>query len=473
MKWTAISRKTGNELVRDRTALFFSLMFPLIFVLLFGVAFGSFTEGNITFNIGVINFDTGVNLGGENVSHGKEFAGVLENMYYQDDQGKNTETKVFEIRKGLTEKEAKKLVEDQDIAGYIIIPRNFSAAVLAESMRFAETAISLEYSEQFREGSSSINFSDTSETQALLQKLMANFTGGLSELSAVIPDYDKQANATVVLQGDPGRSTFFTVTGIIEAVLENYIYEVKANTILYINENSDFDIDPSILDPNIKLSNEALKSSEFSVFDYQVPGVIVFAILMGAMTVTIFLAKEESNGTLTRLKLTKMSSFDLLFGTTVPYTFLALVQVMILVGVALLMGYHYNPGASIFLALFIAVIGALASVALGLILAAFVKNEDQAGSIAPAIVVPLSFLTGAFFPMPTVTLSDNFLGTGSSFELFDWLPWTQCSKALSQVLTFGGGLSDVLFEISLMIFFTVVLFIIGVLLYHKKRLRSI
>ena len=105
-------------------------------------------------------------------------------------------------------------------------------------------------------------------------------------------------------------------------------------------------------------------------------------------------------------------------------------------------------------------------------MAAVVKNEDQAGTVAPGIIVPLSFLTGAFFPMPGVTLTDNFLGTGKPFELFDVLPWTGCVTSLKKVLTFGADFNDVAMEMGLMIAFTIVLFIIGVVLYHKKRLRG-
>jgi ABC-2 type transport system permease protein len=121
----------------------------------------------------------------------------------------------------------------------------------------------------------------------------------------------------------------------------------------------------------------------------------------------------------------------------------------------------------------IAIIAGAASVALGLILAAISKNEEQAGSIGPAVTVPLSFLTGAFFPMPTVILSDNFLGTGKSFELFDWLPWTQCSKALSKVLIYGSSFDEIKMDMALLITFTIVFFIIGVILYHNRRLRAI
>ena len=472
MRWLAISKKASKEMVRDKTALFFALLFPLLFVLIFGVAFGSFTGGNTTYEIGVINLDEGIQLNDTYVNHGDNILNILNTMKYRDSDGENTSTPVFNIHTDLTEEKAQEMVEDQDLTGYVIIPQNFSAAVTAESMRYVNSVISLSIQDQFEDLVTLGNSSDPNATQELLQQIINDMTGTSQGLQSIIPNYDENATATVILQGDPGGADYFTFSGIVNGVVTEYVVNVGYVTLSQVEQSLPFEIDPSLQEPRVTIRDEALEVSEFTVFDYQFPGFIVFALLMGAMVVTIYLAKEESRGTLTRLKLTKMSSFDMLFGTTVPFTLLAVVQLLILVGVAIMIGYHYHPEANLGLAILIAIIGAIASVALGLIMAALVKNEDQAGSFAPAITVPLSFLTGAFFPMPAITLSDNFLGTGKPFELFDVLPWKQCVTSLNKVLTYGASFEDVAMEMGLMITFTIVLFIIGVVLYHKKRLRG-
>ena len=89
------------------------------------------------------------------------------------------------------------------------------------------------------------------------------------------------------------------------------------------------------------------------------------------------------------------------------------------------------------------------------------------------VSVPLSFLSGAFFSLPTITFTGNFLGTGKPFELFDWLPWTQCAKALGKCLTHGAEFGDVTMELYIMMVMTVILFAVGVVLYHRKKLRKI
>jgi ABC-2 type transport system permease protein len=102
-------------------------------------------------------------------------------------------------------------------------------------------------------------------------------------------------------------------------------------------------------------------------------------------------------------------------------------------------------------------LSATASVALGLLLATVVKNERQAGSIAPLIVVPLSFLTEAFFPLSLTVVAE---GT----------PWGQAVRAMRGMLTFGVPFEDIYPMIGWMAVQTVVLFAVAVFIFRRTRL---
>ena len=223
MRWIAISKKTGKELFRDRMALFFILMFPLIFILIFGAAFGTFTGENTTFYIAVINLDEGVELNNTSINHGDELLEIYKSMKYQDNEGGNTSTKVFDIRTDLDEAEAQELVEDQDLIAYIIIPKNFSSAVLAESMRYVKSAVAVSIQEQFDDIIMNIDLSDPNAILDITSQFMASFIGGEGDISDIIPSYDENATAAVIIQGDPGISSYYTVSSIVESVLDEYI----------------------------------------------------------------------------------------------------------------------------------------------------------------------------------------------------------------------------------------------------------
>jgi ABC-2 type transport system permease protein len=287
-----------------------------------------------------------------------------------------------------------------------------------------------------------------------------------------IPEYERAIHTIVTIRGDPGYMRYNAAKGIIEALMSAYIQAVSAKVLAEVQPYLPEGINIRLHEPHVVTDEAIVGVSTLSVFDYQVPGLMVFAILMGITGVAVTLTVEVHNKTLERLKITKMRAFDLMFGTLIPFTALSALQILILFFVALLMGYHWHPAGNPGFAILIGMLAAIASVALGLILASFAKNENQAATLGPMIAVPTAFLTGAFFPLPKVMLTDNFFGTGKPFYLFDWLPWTQASYAIMQILTFGKPITALYFELVLMIILIVIFFTIGVVLYSKKRLKS-
>jgi len=211
-------------------------------------------------------------------------------------------------------------------------------------------------------------------------------------------------------------------------------------------------------------------TESFTTFDYQAPGIIVFALLLLVVGVAGRLAREVEHGTLERLKITKMKSFDLLFGTLIPWALIAIAQVFILFLVAIAMGYHWQGGiTTIALAIAIGIIGGISSISLGLLVAAFSRSEKHAENLGMLVAVPMSFIAGAFFTLPRAVIGDFW---GKTFQAYDVLPWAHTANALRSVLTFGGSFGDVVYDITMMIILTVILFVLGVICFSKTRLRA-
>jgi ABC-2 type transport system permease protein len=173
---------------------------------------------------------------------------------------------------------------------------------------------------------------------------------------------------------------------------------------------------------------------------------------------------------LDRLKLSKVRSVDLLFGTFLTWTLITIAQVPLLIAVATGLGYQYSGTLnSLELAIVIGVIAGMASIALALLIASFAKNEMQALELGAMISLPVAFLAGAFFPLPKQVLGEF---AGRTYELYDILPWTHAVSALRSVLTYGTGLSaDIVFEIAWLIVLTAILFVVGVVCYSRMRVR--
>ncbi len=421
MKFISIAVKDFKELIRDRRGLFFILLFPIFFMMIFGFAFGGMGDNNTPHNIAVVNLDQGtINSTGSNVSYGNNLITVLEDQNYA-----NSDVKLFNVT-NTTDSNAKALLSKRTVDAEVIIPANFSDSV-----------------------------------SSLINNTILSSTGQASSLN---PSTNK-TTSTLIISGDTSYMGFGVAQGILVGFLGQYQQGVVTNI-----TNTIAGTPGAQPTQYINTSVQAISgTASFTQFSFLAPGMMVFAILLLATTVAAILTREVESGTLLRLKISKMRSFDLLFGGLIPWSLVAGAQVVILLAVAILLGLHWQGSFySILLAIFIGIIAGVASISLAMIIASFAKNDRQAANLGTLIVVPTSFLTGAFFPLPAEYI--NFLG--HSFQIYDILPWTHTLTALRSVLVFGYGWNTVSYDVVISAVLTLILFGIGVFLFSKTRLGA-
>ena len=413
MKFISIAVKDFKELVRDRRGLFFILLFPIFFMMIFGFAFGGMGDKNTPHNIAVVNLDQGTtNSNGSNVNYGNELTTNLEDQNYE-----KSDVKLFNVTT-TTNSTAQTLLTKRTVDAELIIPANFSDSV-----------------------------------QSLINNTILSSTGQTSANTST-----NKITSTLVISGDTSYIGFGVSQGTLVGFLSQYQQAIVtkitgAQPTQYINTTV----------------QSVAGTSSFTQFDFLAPGMMVFAILLLATTVAAILTREVESGTLLRLKISKMRSFDLLFGGLIPWSLVAGAQVVILLVVAIILGLHWQGSYySILLAILIGIIAGIASISLAMIIAAFAKNDRQAANLGTLIVVPTSFLTGAFFPLPAEYI--NVLG--HSFQIYDILPWTHTLTALRSVLVYGFGWNTVSNDVIISAILTLILFVIGVFLFSKTRLGA-
>jgi len=436
MKFVSIAAKGIKEIVRDKKGLALLIVFPMAFMFVFGFAFGSTNTANEPMDIVVLNYDAGTTLYYQNssvpVNFGDNFTSLLKDLKYEDNV-----THLFNVH-NVSEEKANDMLIKKEIVCILIIPENFSNAVRAMINETIRTEIT-----------SNIDITGFTD-------FPANYT---------LPEVEN-VTAEIVIKGDTGYMEFGRAQSMLIKIFEEYKNEIKRNarenvSLYFGSDEKYYDFVQSEIKPIPGMES-------FTIFDYQAPGIIVFALLMMVPAVAGTLARECEKGTLERLKLSKMSSFDLLFGTLLPWSLIAAVQVVILFLVALLMGFHWQGGnLSIILAVGIGIIGGIASISLGLLVAAFVKSEKHATTLSPIIAVPMSFLVGSFFPLPKAVI--GYIN-GKSFQVYDVFPWAHTVNALRSVLTFGNY--DISYYVVMMSILTAILFIAGVVCFSKNRLKA-
>ncbi|MBU2565452.1 MAG: ABC transporter permease, partial [Candidatus Thermoplasmatota archaeon] len=308
MKFVSIAVKGIKEIFRDKKGLALLIVFPMAFMFVFGFAFGSTNSVNEPMDIVVLNYDTGTILYYENISEeinfGDNFTSRLKDLKYEDNV-----THLFTVH-NVSEEKANDMLIKREISCILIIPENFSNAIRAM-----------------------INETVRTEITSNIGEMVVGMNISSYPTNYTLPEVEN-VTAELIIKGDTGYIEFGRAQSVLIKVFEGYKNEIKRNAAENVSYH-DFVLSKIKSIPG---------TESFTVFDYQAPGIIVFALLMMVPAVAGSLARESEKGTLERLKLSKMKSFDLLFGTLIPWSLVASVQVIILFLVALLMGFHWQGG---------------------------------------------------------------------------------------------------------------------------------
>jgi ABC-2 type transport system permease protein len=208
-------------------------------------------------------------------------------------------------------------------------------------------------------------------------------------------------------------------------------------------------------------------SGPLNEFDRYAPGMMVFALLMLIPQTAMLVGRESRWGTLRRLRLSRVRSWELLLGITLAQLVVAVILVLVVFMVALTLGYHNNGSLALAMSACLAI--SLSAIGIGLIVGCFVENDSQAVNLGSTATMLGVFVSGAFFPVPSTELFAIF---GHSIALFDFFPATHGLLALQQILNDGAGLSHVAFRLSATLLLSVLVFIAGIALFQRRKVRG-
>lgn len=219
----------------------------------------------------------------------------------------------------------------------------------------------------------------------------------------------------------------------------------------------------------IQLDYEYLPGTgRLSDFEAGVPGAIVFAMVLLVITTAMTMTREQTNGTLARLLLSRARAGDLLLGVTLAQLAVAAVQVPVTFGAALAYGFR-APLSALALAVGVGLLLSLAAVGLGLVTSCFARSEGEAAALGSMVLFPLVFLSGALFATPKVPL---FTVGARTVQLWDVLPTTHASEALRKVMIHGQGVWQLGYELGALVLLCGLTLGAGVLLFQRLRLRA-
>lgn len=268
--------------------------------------------------------------------------------------------------------------------------------------------------------------------------------------SALVVERPSDAGAplAVTVRGDAASMAFVGASNQLEAALRRHSNaRVGERELLEVRERR-----PGVAGP-------------VKVMDVAAPGLLVFAILLIVPQSAMLIGREVRCGTLRRLRLTRLRSWELFAGLTLAQMVVAVGQVAVLVAVVLALGIAIN--GSVAGALVVCLALALSSVGVGLVTACFIGNDSQALNFGSGLTMVQVFLSGAFFPMPPLTVTSLF---GHELGAFDFIPASHGLIALHRVLVYGDGLGDVAFRLGATVALSLAYFALGVALFARLRM---
>ncbi|HPH97700.1 MAG TPA: ABC transporter permease [Anaerolineaceae bacterium] len=199
-------------------------------------------------------------------------------------------------------------------------------------------------------------------------------------------------------------------------------------------------------------------------FQFGIPGVFAFGILFGAITSAMVVVRDDVTGVSRRLRLTSLTSFDMVLGVVLGHAAEAFIQLPLSLLVAFLLGLKVQGSvALIFLACLLL---SLTSTGLGFLSACLAKNDGEAANVATGFMVPIVFLSGTVFPMPAAPVGKV---AGQVISLYDIFPTTHASEIMRRVMFYGDGFSQLLYPFAMLTILSVLILAAGVWFYQRRR----
>ncbi|MEF8878950.1 MAG: ABC transporter permease [Candidatus Thermoplasmatota archaeon] len=202
---------------------------------------------------------------------------------------------------------------------------------------------------------------------------------------------------------------------------------------------------------------------EGDYFTFLAPGIIVMSIIFSSMFIGISVLWDRQFGFLQEVLVAPVSRFSILFGRTLGGATLSLFQGLIILGIAIVLNLQINSNIFGFLLSFVFMgLTAFTAVGFGLVLAT--KMEDFQGFqiIMTLIIMPLIFLSSAFFPLSSLP---SVVNKASRLNPFFYLV-----DGLRGSLTGGNAILNPMINLVVSAVICIVILGIGSYLFNKSEL---
>jgi ABC-2 type transport system permease protein len=205
--------------------------------------------------------------------------------------------------------------------------------------------------------------------------------------------------------------------------------------------------------PAVTLEGKGVRSLNLKYIDFLVPGIVAMMIMSNNLNgVAGQISSWRERGVLRRMQSTPLRAPTFIAAQITARLLLNGVQALVMLLIGSLI-FHTQVNGSWWLLILFVILGTLAFMAIGFIIAGLAKTPESAGPIAGVISFPLMFLGGVFFPINSMPAAFQ--------SVVKLLPISHLSTALRQVMNVGAGFGELWPQAALLGGWTIVAFVVA------------
>ncbi len=351
-------------------------------------------------------------------------------------------------------------------SGSSIDMSNLKVQVVNLDTGFMDTTVSNAFTSAVNQiNSASVNMAFSNGTT--LDALTDSIQRGDVDAGIIIPENftycvltNQQANITII-SDNSNPQVSQQVSGILSSIIKTMSTQVaqsKLATTLNITST-----EAAAYMAPYEVSAQGVVGGSTSYFEFIAPGMMMMTVMMSVMTgLPGAITHEREMGTLDGVMVAPINRLSIILGKTIAQLTRGLMQGFIIMILAVVL-FGVTIQGSILLVIGLLLLGVFSFVGLGVALTSLAKDQETASMILMAIMFPMMFLSGIFFP---VKMMPGFMQTISSF-----LPLTYASDAMRKVMVLGAGVPQIATNLTVLVVFGVVMLAIAVPLFRRMMTR--
>ena len=292
--------------------------------------------------------------------------------------------------------------------------------------------------------------SDPDEAKKMVDK------GEVKSAIILSSDFEKDGSRNAILYIDSSdQMTTQMVVPTTQRIFASLSEQIEINKIASANRNTN---QLTSMKQAIKLQINKIYG-EIEYIDFLLPGVLAMTMFMSSMLgLGDSIAGERERGELARLFMTPTSISSVLTGKIISQVVKEMIRAIILILSAMLI-FNVVLNGSLALLILVMLISVLCFVGFAMMISATAKTQEDYIQIVMPLAIPMMFICGVFFPketMPWLLQKISYI-----------LPLTYAEDAFRAVMLQGAGLSSIAMDLVVLLMFTALFFIVGVVRFNR------